>query len=348
MRRVGVLVAVAIGLAAAGCDKVRPGPATAPPSPPAAPVAVPARPADRWDEVIDRAKAVRAAATPEASARRERLNQAKVLAYSEGQVGVVYMTGYMLIQLAQSGPVEAYRDALDAFWLCRQLDPRFGRAHYGRGRVYYDLALNDLIARTKIVPEPGVLPTFAPDDVAAPLFAAALGEFQAGLDLAPDLARDSDVDRFLVMCREKLVVYYAGKGDGRRDAGELTDALGWYEKAAALPSANADVLRLRVAQTLVGLGRHQDALEAYDRFLEKSPWDGDALRGRTAARLALKGAKDRGYPATAGMLTRDLRSRDRKTRLGAALVLGSSGWRLTGGRSNTPLRQTLNSARNSR
>jgi tetratricopeptide (TPR) repeat protein len=315
------LVAFGIGVAlAAGCGKS--GKGEKPPAGVATPRDAPSRPRDRWDEIIDRVKRERADQGP--SPQREKLNKAKMLAYSEGQPRVLYLTGYSLMQLAKSGPVEAYRDALDAFWLCRQLDPGFGRAHYGQGWVYYDLALNDLISRRKTSPNAAGFPTFTPDDAAAPLFEASLKEFESGLEATPELAKDSDIAMFSTMCRQKLVVYYAGKGDGRRDAGKLEEALGWYEKAAALPSSEAETLRLRVSKTLAGLGRHHAAIDSYDSILETSPVNGYALIGRAIARLGLEGLAGRDDPRASAVLTTDLRSRNRKIRVGAALVLLSN------------------------
>lgn len=71
------------------------------------------------------------------------------------------------------------------------------------------------------------------------------------------------------------------------ERGHATDALPMLERAAALPDASPEAVRL-LASALIEIGRPQDAMVALDSLLETAPGDAAAHLARARARRALK------------------------------------------------------------
>lgn len=108
---------------------------------------------------------------------------------------------------ALQGRTQAYYDAIVTFNTALKIDPNFGPAHWGLGFVYYNVTINDLILRGKMVKTPVGLSEPIPDEQGAKLMIQAYREAKTSVmkGYGP-----SDPN-YLEMSLDKLSYYCSGE-----------------------------------------------------------------------------------------------------------------------------------------
>jgi len=273
---------------------------------------------DPWQDIIDR-MGTQAVDIP-LPYDYEDLQREQQDACISGSLMQCYMVGYQFLQIAKMGNSSAYADAINTFNLILESNPHFGRAHYGLGRVYYDLALTDLLLRDQIRTTDSGLPIPVVDKQGAELLQRALDEFEMAFTLDLELANDSDARQFIEMTKAKLVNYWIGQGYEMETSGNPATAVEHYEKALRL-DPQSYVANFNKGNALLALSEFQEAIQAYDKALIVRPNAVEAIYGREFARLRAAGVPWTDRSQVIEFLKEDLESSDRKTQLGAILVL---------------------------
>ena len=90
----------------------------------------------------------------------------------------------------------------------------------------------------------------------------------------------------VVRSLSKKVLPYIARGNACLAAGRPEDALTDYSRALGLKRRSPEIMTLK-GEALSMLGRHKEAIEAFDVALAARPDDAEALNGRAIARIAL-------------------------------------------------------------
>jgi tetratricopeptide (TPR) repeat protein len=276
---------------------------------------------DPWTDVISRIKTVRPG-VPKTGLPNdyEALQKEQQIACATDNLMQCYMVGYKFLRLADLGYFDAYADAISTFKLILDKDPKFGRAHYGLGRVYYALSLTDLMVRDKMQTGSSGLLVPVLDQQSADLFQGALDEFQTAFALDLELANDSDARNFIEMTKAKLEGYWIRQGYEMETRGNPAAAIEHYEKALRL-NPQSFVANFNEGNAFFALFKFREAIQAYDKALGVSPNSAEAVNNREIARLREAGIRWPDGSQAIEFLKKDLKGAERNTRIGAALIL---------------------------